>query len=216
MIWNAVILAAGRGRRMGGPKAMMEIRGSTLLDLQVRALGGAAKIAVVLSEELWEALSRADIGAGKPLPQGESALKGLPQLAEFVLNTRVEEGPFTSIRLGLEALDDAPALIVPVDCPVPLEAPGHLLRAVAPGLAWVAPTQAGRRGHPVLLTSTGRTLALEAGQGVTLRDLLSANPGAEIPVDSPLVYLNLNTPADRDRFLADHFTWPNPPMGATP
>ncbi len=47
MIWDAVLLAAGRGRRMGGPKALLDMGGVTLLELQLRALAGATRVAVV-------------------------------------------------------------------------------------------------------------------------------------------------------------------------
>ncbi|MFH1533275.1 MAG: NTP transferase domain-containing protein [Pseudomonadota bacterium] len=201
MSWDAVILAAGRGRRMGGPKALLDLGGATLLELQLRALRGAAQIAVVV-----EGTPR--IGAWTPLPQ-----KG----RMYVANPRAEEGPFVSIQLGLEALGgDRPVLIVPVDCPAPPGAPALLLRTATPGFAWVAPTRDGRRGHPVLLTAAGRNAARNAGLGMTLRDLLAATPGAEVPVDSPLVHCNLNTPSDRDRFLADHPCWPDLHPGDAP
>jgi molybdenum cofactor cytidylyltransferase len=195
MSWGAVILAAGRGRRMGGPKASLEMGGATLLELQLRALRDASGIAVVVSVDSWED----HLGPNRS-----------PQI-EFIPNPRVEEGPFTSIRLGLEALDgNASALIVPVDCPVPPEAPALLSRAAAPGLIWVAPIWEGRRGHPVLLTAAGRVAALDANPETTLRELLEGTPGAEVPVASPLVHCNLNTPSDRERFLRDHPSWPDP------
>lgn len=213
MTWDAVILAAGRGRRLGGPKALLDMGGVTLLELQLRALRGAARIAVVTEPALWEGL-QPRLWEARPGPtRGETPL---PQVLP-VSNTRWDEGPFTSIRLGLEALGgDAPALVVPVDCPVAPEVPARLVAAAARGLAWVAPTWEDRRGHPVLLTPRGRYAARTASPDATLRDLLDGSPGAEVPVASPLVRCNLNTPADRDRFLADHRTWPDLPPGDAP
>ena len=251
MSWNAVILAAGRGRRMGGPKAFMPFGDGTLLGAQLRALQGASQIAVVVAADLWEALSRTDIGApyGKPLPQEresglkplpqerESGLKPLPQEREsglkpllqeresglkplpqeqviLVPNPRVEEGPFISIQLGLTALGrDDPALIVPVDCPVAPDAPRLLLDAVTSEYAWAAPIHDDRKGHPVLLTADGRTAALASDAGPTLRDLMAATPGVLVPVDSAIIHCNLNTPADRDLFLAEHPSWPDASLG---
>ena len=201
MVWNAVILAAGRGRRMGGPKAFLPFGDGTLLDAQLWALRGASRIAVVVAADLWEGLSSPDIGPGKGLPQEQTIL---------VPNPRVEEGPFISIQLGLAALGgDDPAIVVPVDCPVALDAPRRLVDAVAPGLAWAAPTHDGRKGHPVLLTTTGKTVALAPDAGPTLRDLMAATPGALVPLASPMIHYNLNTPADRDRFLAEYPFWPD-------
>ena len=206
MSWDAVVLAAGRGRRMGGPKALLDLGGRTLLELQLRVLSGAARIVVVHEPKLWEARLGPDRG-GPPLPQRATLLP----------NPRWEEGPFTSIRLGLEALGgDAPALSVPGDCPVPPGAPARLVSAAARGLIWGAPVHDGRRGHPVLLTATGRKAALAASPDTTLRDLLDGSPGAEVPVPSPLVHWNLNTPADQRDFLAAHPDWPEPTHGDAP
>ena len=179
--------------------------GVTLLELQLRALRDAARIAVVTEPTLW---------AGRPAPIRPGT--GLPQVLP-IPNPRWEEGPFRSIRMGLEALGgDAPVLIVPVDCPVPPGVPAQLLRAVAPGHAWVAPAWEGHRGHPVLLTASGRRRAMDAGADATLRDLLDATPGTAVAVASPLVRCNLNTPSDRDRFLAEHPDWPDLPPGGAP
>lgn len=199
MRWDAVILAAGRGRRMGGPKAFLPYGDGTLLDAQLRALRGASRIAVVVAADLCE--------GPKPLTQGQVLL---------VPNPRVEEGPFISIQLGLAALGgDVPALIVPVDCPVALDAPRLLLAAVTSGCFWIAPIHDGRKGHPVLLTAAGRTTALAPDAGPTLRDLMAATPGVLVPLGSAMIHCNINTPADRDRFLAEHPSWPDASLGGS-
>ncbi len=132
----------------------------------------------------------------------------------LVPNPRVEEGPFISIQLGLTALGrDEPALIVPVDCPVAPDAPRLLLDAVTSECAWAAPIHDDRKGHPVLLTAAGRTAALASDAGPTLRDLMAATPGVLVPVDSTIIHCNLNTPADRDLFLAEHPSWPDASLG---
>jgi len=186
---------------MGGPKALLDMGGATLLELQLRALRGAQRVAVVYAE------------GSDPV----SLLTTRAPSVAPVPNSRVDEGPFVSIRLGLEAMGgEAPVLIVPVDCPVPPGAPELLVRAAGPGLAWVAPTRDGHRGHPVLLTAAGRAAALDAAADRTLRDLLNTTPGAEVPMDSPLVHCNLNTPAELESFLSEHPSWPQPSGGTTP
>jgi len=200
MVWDAVILAAGRGRRMGGPKAFLPFGDGTLLDAQLRALRCESRIAVVVAAGFWERESGL-----KPLPQGQVIL---------VPNPRVEEGPFISIQLGLAALGgDEPAIVVPVDCPVALDAPRLLVDAITPGCFWTAPIHDGRKGHPILLTAAGQAAALAPDAGPTLRDLLDATPGALATLDSAMIHCNLNTPADRDRFLAEHPSWPDASPG---
>ncbi len=79
----AVILAAGSGRRMGGPKAMLKLDGETLLQRAVRIAGEAGFSPLV-----------AVVGSGDPGP-----------LAARVLhNTKAAEGMASSIRLGIAAL----------------------------------------------------------------------------------------------------------------
>lgn len=96
----AIILAAGSGRRMGGPKALLWIEGDTLLRRAARTAleAGCAPVAAV-------------VGAWPP------GLDGLD--VQTVLNPGADEGMASSLRLGLAALPpDAPAaLILAVDQP---------------------------------------------------------------------------------------------------
>ncbi len=96
----AVILAAGAGRRMDGPKALLSFEGETLLRRAARAALDAGCRPVV-----------AVIGAWDP---------GLGDLAvQTVLNSEAPEGMASSIRAGIAALPpeaDA-ALLLTVDQP---------------------------------------------------------------------------------------------------
>ena len=96
----AVILAAGAGRRMGGPKALLRLSGETLLRRTARAALGAGCSPVV-----------AVIGAWDP------GLGGLE--VQTVFNPEAQEGMGCSIRLGIAALppDVEAALLLAVDQP---------------------------------------------------------------------------------------------------
>jgi molybdenum cofactor cytidylyltransferase len=79
----AVILAAGFGRRMGGPKALLELEGESLLQRTVRLARKAGFDPVLAVVGDWE--------AG-------------PVAARLVPNPATSEGMASSIRAGITAL----------------------------------------------------------------------------------------------------------------
>jgi CTP:molybdopterin cytidylyltransferase MocA len=136
-----VVLAAGAGRRFGGPKALAEYDGRLLVDRAVAVLvdGGCSPIVVVLGSEADTVRRRA-------------ALTG----ATVVVNDGWAEGMGSSLRAGLAALAATPAtaaLVLLVD--LPGITPAAVARVVAAGAAGpavlAAATYRRRRGHPVLL-----------------------------------------------------------------
>lgn len=96
----AVVLAAGAGRRMGGPKALLVVDGETLLRRAARAAlaAGCTPVAAVVGP--WDA----DLGDLDVL---------------LVPNPEADEGMASSIRLGLGALPEGveAVLILGVDQP---------------------------------------------------------------------------------------------------
>jgi CTP:molybdopterin cytidylyltransferase MocA len=134
----AIVLAAGEGRRMGGPKALLRIGEGTFLAHACRLLArpGVASVVAVLGAEA----GRVRAGAG------------LPAEATVVVNERWREGMLTSVWAGLdaaEALGAEAVLLHPVDNPLVEPATiDAVLAAVAGGAEIAVPSHAGRRGHP--------------------------------------------------------------------
>jgi nicotine blue oxidoreductase len=136
-----LVLAAGAGRRFGGPKALAEHDGGLLVDraVGVLAAGGCSPIVVVL-------------GAEADAVQRRAALTG----AVVVVNEGWAEGMGSSLRAGLAALagtEAGAALVLLVDQPG--ITPAAVARVAAAGAAGpgvlATATYAGKRGHPVLL-----------------------------------------------------------------
>ncbi|HEY8442429.1 MAG TPA: molybdopterin-binding/glycosyltransferase family 2 protein [Xanthobacteraceae bacterium] len=138
---GAVVLAAGRSTRMGGPnKLLAEIRGRPLVRIasEEALASGASPVIVVTGHQ------RAEI---------EKALGGLP--VRLAHNPDFADGLATSLKAGIRALpSDVDAAIVCLgDMPcIDPKLMRQLMAAFAPerGVLVVVPTFEGKRGNPVL------------------------------------------------------------------
>jgi molybdenum cofactor cytidylyltransferase len=134
----AVVLAAGAGRRIGQPKALLRIEGTTFLGHVAQALQrpGVADVLAVLGHR-----------ARRVQEEG-----GLPPQVAVVVNPRPDDGMLGSIIAGLEAAEARAAdavLLHPVDHPFVAPATvDAVLRALAQGALIAVPSYGGRRGHP--------------------------------------------------------------------
>ena len=134
----AVVLAAGRGQRVGRPKGLLRIGAVTFLERAAALLArpGVASLVVVLGHEA----SR--VRAAVPLPAG----------AIVVVNEDYDEGMLRSVVAGLDAADAAGAdaiLLHPVDHPLVAEATvDRVVSALEDGARIAVPSHGGRRGHP--------------------------------------------------------------------
>lgn len=187
MITQVYLLAAGRGRRMGGPKAWMEHEGRPLLARHMDFLLAVCppdKIAVSIQEE-WlercralhpEALWMPVDPDAAPLASLQALLKRSPlQYWGFVFHV--------DMPLWDKELFDALAAAAP--------------EAEAAGELAVIPRREGRRGHPVLLSPKVQKPILALDPARDRLDLwLSANPVRYAEVSSPRSRENWNTPKD--------------------
>jgi nicotine blue oxidoreductase len=143
-----LVLAAGGGRRYGGPKALVRYEGRLLVERAVEAVrdGGCAPVVVVLGAAADEVRTQASI----------------PDVI-IAENGSWRSGMGSSLRVGLEALaplDVVAAVVVLVDMPgIGPEAVSRLAALADPAALAMAGyssaagpgRDAGRRGHPVLI-----------------------------------------------------------------
>ncbi len=134
----AIVLAAGEGRRLGGPKALVPLADATFGSLAASRFDRADVAAriVVLGAQAERVAAEARFAPGVSL----------------VVNRRWAEGMLTSVWAGLDAAErlgvDA-VLLHPVDNPVVAAATvGAVLGALASGARIAVPSHGGRRGHP--------------------------------------------------------------------
>jgi molybdenum cofactor cytidylyltransferase len=189
----AIVPAAGRSRRMGRPKQMLEVGGRPMLERVVDTMraAGIERVVVVTNSETEQALR----------------LSGRPGLS-VVINDDAASEMIDSVRLGLaEAEKQSPGtdggfLVLPADVAAVEAAAVRLClqRFAQDPSRLVIASHAGRAGHPLIvprdLAAAVHSRACDAG----LRELARTCPQrvvlAECPSDS--VLRDVDTPQDYD------------------
>ncbi|WP_127090006.1 NTP transferase domain-containing protein [Aquabacter cavernae] len=184
----AVILAAGRGTRMGAANKLTE------------PVGGRAVVRCVAEAALAAGARPVLVVTGHEGMQVRRALNGLP--VTFVDNPAYAEGLATSLGAGIRAVppDCQGALVMLGDMPL-VDAPlvKRLMAAFAPteGRLVAVPVVEGRRGNPVLWSRRffPALAALEGDMGA--RAVLAAHSEAVVEVEAsgPGPTLDVDTPA---------------------
>ena len=200
----AVVLAAGESSRMGRDKALLPwppstadqaVCTETFLSAAIRSLSPATDFVVVV--------------VGK----NEAALAPIiyAQGASLVVNPDTARGQFSSLQIGLRDVlnhgRDA-AMITLVDRPPVNATTIKLLRDAfdaADQSVWaVVPGFSGKHGHPYLAGREMIEAFLRVPPTSSAREIEHAHQAhiLYIPVDDPLVALNINTPEDYADLLA--------------
>ncbi len=186
----AVVLAAGEGRRMGGPKALLPIGGTSFLAHACLLVARPQVAAVV-----------AVIGAEAERVRAEAHP---PEGVVVVENEAWREGMLSSVWCGLDAAATLGAdgiLLHPVDHPVIApETIDRVLTALHQGAFAAVPVHEGRRGHPggFAREAFGALRAAPTNRGA--RAVLAEHPARVVEVDGdPGCRLGVNTPEDYRR-----------------
>ncbi len=195
----AIVLAAGEGRRIGRPKALLSIGGRSFLA-HVCGLFGEARVDHVM----------AVLGAEAQRVRAEA---GVPDGVTVVVNEAWRDGMLTSIWRGLDEADaegvDA-VLVHPVDNPlVSLATIRTVVRSLRGGALVAVPACGGRRGHPAGFARASWPALRAASPAVGARSVLlehaewvqleSAGPDSLVDVDTPEAYARLCAAAPPDR-----------------
>ena len=176
---SAVVLAAGRGTRMGGPKALLLAAGEPLVLVHARRLAEIAGPVVVV------------------LPPGLD-LAHLAWPPRVTTVTSHAPDPAGSLARGVAQLSAATELVIValVDAlPVAARTLQALVEAMSPDTLAATPTYRGRGGHPVVV----RRHVLSDGQPRPLRERLRELGERRVRLacdDDPEILSSLNTPRD--------------------
>ena len=161
-----MLLAAGEGKRLGTPKALVELGGRRLVDRGIDLLrdGGAAPVLVVMGAVRFS----------------------VPGVLS-VHNPDWPTGMGSSLAAGLRALPEncAAAVIALVDQPlIGVDAVRRLIAAYLAGAEMVVATYHGKPRNPVLLARRHWVGVLEAAVGdAGARPYLRAHPDLVIEVE---------------------------------
>ena len=195
-----VVLAAGVGKRLGGPKALLAWPvGSP--GAPRPAAGPDRPLAIAHAEERLAAESSRVLVVTRP-PVVKVLLGHVRPGIDLLSSDAADDlGPAGSLAFALPRLGEVDVVIVtPVDTPPARAATvARLLAALAadPALLAARPVCHGRAGHPVALRLAALHRYAEP-QPPPLRDHLHALGAACAAVDvaDPTVLIDLNTPAD--------------------
>lgn len=179
-----MVLAAGQSRRMGRPKALLPLENSTflggILDLY-RRLG--IPTCVVLGADRDQILAGVDLSE-----------------VRIEVNPQVEDGPLSSLRLGLRALAGAASavLVHPVDHPL-VQLPSvvsMLERFERSPAAILVPEYQGEPGHPTLFPGLVFEELMRSPLAAGARWVVEreARRVVRVPVDDPGVTRNIDRP----------------------
>jgi molybdenum cofactor cytidylyltransferase len=183
----AIILAAGRSTRMGGPnKLLAEIRGSPLLRIAAEhALASRVDPVIVVT--------------GHEHERAEAALAGLN--VRCLHNPDFAEGLSTSLKAGVAAVPENVdgAIVLLADMPqVDAALIDRLIAAFDPerGRLIVVPTIDGKRGNPVLWSRRFFSDLMQLQGDVGARHLIGryAEAVVEVPVAGQAALLDVDTP----------------------
>jgi molybdenum cofactor cytidylyltransferase len=183
----AIILAAGRSTRMGGPnKLLAELGGKPLVRIVTeQALGSKAQGVIVVT--------------GHQAEQVEQSLQGLN--VKFVRNPDFAEGLASSVKAGISAVpaDADGAVICLGDMPlIDSHLIDRLVDAFAPdgGNLIALPVSDGRRGNPVLWSRRFFSELMTLDGDIGARHLIAKHGAAvtEVPVEGHAAFLDIDTP----------------------
>ncbi|MGZ3409983.1 MAG: NTP transferase domain-containing protein [Xanthobacteraceae bacterium] len=183
----AVLLAAGRSTRMGGPNKLLS------------DVGGRPMVRVVAAQVLASKARPVIVVTGHQRESIEDALKGLP--VTFVQNPDFADGLSTSVKAGIAAVPaEADGAIVCLGDMPQIDAAliDKLLGAFDPerSALVIMPTVDGKRGNPIVWSRRffPELAALEGDVGA--RNLLTSYPEAvvEVPITGNAALLDVDTP----------------------
>ncbi len=179
---TAIILAAGASRRMGSPKALLQLNGKTLVTHHIeRFLAYSQRVIVVTGCD------------------GEQIAEVVGPTAQCIHNPHWDTTePIDSLLLALAECGATPLWITPVDTPPPSL---QLLDAMWSAGPPCVPVFQHQLGHPVLIGPSERRRLLANPPEQGLVDLVSTFP--RVVTQEPQVTLNFNEPKSWTTFLTE-------------
>jgi molybdenum cofactor cytidylyltransferase len=183
----AIVLAAGRSTRMGGPNKLLA------------ELDGKKLVRIVAEQALASKASQVIVVTGHQAELVEQALAGLK--VKFVRNPDFAGGLASSVKSGIAAVPEKAdgAIICLGDMPlISAQLIDRLIETFEPdrGHLIAVPVSEGRRGNPVLWSRRFFKELMTLDGDIGARHLIArhAEAVAEVPVDGDSAFLDIDTP----------------------
>jgi molybdenum cofactor cytidylyltransferase len=183
----AIILAAGRSTRMGGPNKLLA------------ELGGKKLVRIVAEQALASKAQGVIVVTGHQSDEVQKALQGLK--VTFVHNPHYAEGLASSVKAGIAAVPDKAdaAVICLGDMPlISADLIDRLIETYAPdrGQLIVVPVSDNRRGNPVLWSRRFFHELMTLDGDIGARHLIARHNEAvaEVQVEGHGAFLDIDTP----------------------
>lgn len=189
-----LVMAGGLASRMGECKVLLPVGGKTTLELIVTRMREAGVSEIVVVTGMYEEKVREEV---------------LRLGCRPAHNSDFRTGMFSSVRIGVEAMNPGSSAFFFLPGDIPLVKPASyraLIDAFAEGktLEVVYPTFKGERSHPPLIDGNLKRSILEWNGGGGLRALLENMRHAmcEVPTADRGTTLDMDTPDDYRALLA--------------
>lgn len=193
---SAVILAAGLSSRLGENKLLLKLGERAVVQHVVDHLlhSRAAEVIVVAGHQWERVITLLDLNR-----------------VRLVVNPNYARGQSTSLHEGVMAVNPASRAVLFALGDQPLISAALVNRLIetyhqVEEALIVAPRYQGRRGNPVLFDGSLKPelLTVEGDQGA--RQLIEKHEGeiAYVEVESPAVFLDVDSPEDYERVLREH------------
>jgi molybdopterin-guanine dinucleotide biosynthesis protein A len=180
-----VVLAGGRGRRLGGGKAVAQLCGRPMISYPLAALQAVLPEVAVLAK-------------------AETELPSLPSRTALWSESEPLQHPLVGLRTALELAAGRTVLVCAVDLPLVSPALVRRLAFDRPESETAVVTARGGAIQPLLGRYSVRALESlrAAGPETSLRQAVGALEPQLLEVGDPLELFNVNTPADLARAAA--------------
>lgn len=187
---QCLVLAAGLSSRMGEWKMLLPWGSSVILDSALdNALSFCDRVVLVTGY------------------QGTRLRQRYAGLARITLchNENYIQGMFSSIRCGARRLAPGDFFVVPGDMPLLTRDLYAALWQQRHHNCCLVPEYDGGCGHPVLLPADMREVILQAKNDANLKALVQARGRQTVPVATPSIHWDLDTPEQYEKLLRASF-----------
>lgn len=175
---QCIMLAAGLSSRMGVWKMMLPWKTGTVLDSALQhALEFCDRVILVTGYR------------GEELAQRYAGHAGI----RLCPNSRFRQGMFSSVQCGASLLSGERFFVVPGDMPA-IDPQVYATLWQHASDRCLHPRFEKGNGHPVLLPAALIPLILAAPQESNLREIMQARGRTSVPVTTPAIHWDLDTP----------------------